>query len=97
MGDHTITLTAEQEEVLEQERLCGTFATIPESLVMGEPSPNPEPVSGDEFVQAVIDKYLKAKQCMRARRALKNLTPEEVELILERRAEEEEEEEPDPD
>lgn len=85
MADHIVSLTEEQEQDLERVRLSGAFTIIPENID-GEPSPNPEPLTKDEVVQAVIDRYLAAKKAVRLQSVLRDITPEEAEIILDRRA-----------
>jgi len=86
MGDHLVTLTEEQEAGLEVERLSRAFVVLPDNPA-GEPMPLPDPLTADEFVQAVVDRYLAGKKQARARVVLRDITPEEVQVITDLRAE----------
>ena len=87
MGDHVVSLTEEQEAGLEVERVGRAFVVILPDDPAGEPMPLPDPLTADEFVQAVVDRYLAGKKQARARVVLRDITPEEVQVITDLRAE----------
>ena len=84
MGDHVVRLTESQESTLEELRLQGTFARILSDE--GGVSELPDPVTADEFVQTIVEKYLDAKESLLSRRVIKDLDATERELILAHRA-----------
>ena len=95
MADITIRLTEEREAVLEQLRLRRLLVRIPDSPD-GEPVPNPPALTREEFAQAHFDLYLDAKADPVEREVVKDLTPEEVQAILDLRVAQRPEPDPSP-
>ena len=92
MPDYTVTLSSEEEEVLqhELEKLVGR-PVMAEASSDGEPTPLPPPMQPAEKIQSIVSKWLEHKSGVRLKHAVSSARPEEVaeleRIVAEREAE----------